>query len=115
MHQPIHKKNEEIKELLLDNNFTEDNNNNNNNNNNNLIVENDNNIYKIPIAIMILSIYCAILLFMYNDIHNMADNLNKIIDIININVNTTTTTAIHYDVSKIKECVLNKYCKRVPS
>ncbi len=110
MHQPIHKKNEEIKELLLDNNSIED-------NNNNLILDNNNNnnIYKIPMAIMILSIYCAILLFMYNDIHNMADNLNKIIDIININVNTTTTTAIRYDVSKIKDCVLDKYCKRVPS
>ena len=105
MHQPIHKKNEEIKELLLDNNVIEDNNDNNNNNN----------IYKISIVTMILSIYCTILLFMYNDIHNMADNLNKIIDIININVNTTSATAIHNDMSQIKECVLDKYCKRVPS
>ena len=52
---------------------------------------------------------------MYNDIHNMANNLDKIIDIINININTTTTTALHNDLSQIKECVLNKYCKRVPS
>ena len=112
MHQQsIHKKNEEIKELLLDNNLTEDNNNNNNNDNNNNI----NNIYKISIVTMILSIYCTILLFMYNDIHNMANNLDKIIDIINININTTTTTALHNDLSQIKDCVLNKYCKRVPS
>ena len=103
MHPPIHKKNEEIKEPLLDNN-------------NNLIVDNNNNnIYKISIVTMILSIYCTILLFMYNDIHNMADNVNKIIDIINININTTTTTALHNDLSQIKDCVLNKYCKRVPS
>ena len=103
MHPPIHKKNEEIKEPLLDNN-------------NNLIMDNNNNnIYKISIVTMILSIYCTILLFMYNDIHNMADNVNKIIDIINININTTTTTALHNDLSQIKDCVLNKYCKRVPS
>ena len=46
MHQPIHKKNEEIKELLLDlnnnNNLVLDNNNNNNNLN-----EDTNNMYKI--------------------------------------------------------------------
>jgi len=54
------------------------------------------------------------MVFIYIDIHNMDNNLDKIIDIINlVVVNTTSADSMRNDLTLIKECILHKYCKRV--
>ena len=48
--------------------------------------------------------------------NSMNNNLNKIIDVMNkIDLNSTSIDSIHNNISLISECVLHKYCKRVPS
>jgi uncharacterized protein YoxC len=83
--------------------------------------DNDNNnnkmIYIIVPLFTIAIAYTALMVFIYTDIHNMSNNLDKIIDIINIityiDVNTTSVDSMRNDLTLIKECILHKYCKRV--
>tara|TARA_B110000438_G_C15629002_1_gene570091 strand:+ start:81 stop:464 length:384 start_codon:yes stop_codon:yes gene_type:complete len=117
-------KNNENTEIL--NNISNDNDSNDNasndnasNDSTNLIICNNQNIYQIFFIMSSAVCYFIMLLMMYNDIHNMSNNLDKIIDFINvnmnININTTMIDYIHKDISLISNCVINKYCKRVPS
>jgi formate hydrogenlyase subunit 4 len=71
-------------------------------------------IYIIVPLVVIAGAYTALMVFIYIDIHNMDNNLDKIIDIINlVVVNTTSVDSMRNDFTLIKECVLHKYCKRV--
>jgi hypothetical protein len=63
--------------------------------------------------------YSFLFITMTLNTSSMNNNLNKIIDVINRidlnNINATSINSIHNNMAVISECVLHKYCKRVPS
>ena len=70
--------------------------------------------------LLILAIaYTFLFINMAMNTSSMNNNLNKIIDVMNRvdlnNLNTTSIDSIHNNFSLITDCVLHKYCKRVPS
>jgi len=65
--------------------------------------------------------YATIMGMIYYDIHNMNQNLDKLMDITNdaiafagANINATAMEGVRYSLNEIAECVLHKYCRRVP-
>jgi uncharacterized protein YoxC len=79
---------------------------------------NNTNMIYICVPLFIIAIaYTTLMIFIYTDIHNMSNNLDKIIDIVNIithiDANTTSVDSMRNDLMLIKECILHKYCKRV--
>jgi hypothetical protein len=75
--------------------------------------------YSIFLLVILVCGYSFLFIVMALNTSSMNNNLNKIIDVINIldlhNVNATSINSIHNKISVISECVLHKYCKRVPS
>jgi len=70
--------------------------------------------YSLIFIVLFVTTYTTIIALIYIDIHKMSNNLDKIIDLINVvNVNTTEVNSIRQDTSIIKDCILNKYCRRV--
>lgn len=68
--------------------------------------------YMFPTAIGVFGIaYSILTTLVYIDIHNIATNMTAIMDVIN-NTNATQVANVQYDLSLIKNCVLNRYCKR---
>ena len=68
--------------------------------------------YMFPTAIGVFGIaYSILTTLVYIDIHNIAINMTAIMDVIN-NTNATQVANVQYDLSLIKNCVLNRYCKR---
>ena len=68
--------------------------------------------YMFPTAMGVFGIaYSILTTLVYIDIHNIAINMTAIMDVIN-NTNATQVANVQYDLSLIKNCVLNRYCKR---
>ena len=63
--------------------------------------------------------YSFLFITMAMNTSSMNNNLNKIIDVMNKidlnNINSTSIDSIHNNFSLITDCVLHKYCKRVPT
>ena len=67
--------------------------------------------------------YAAIMGMIYYDIHHMNQNLDWIVNLANdtitfananVNVNATAIEDARHSLNEIAECVLHKYCRRVP-
>jgi len=75
--------------------------------------------YSMFFLLILASGYSFLFITMALNTSSMNNNLNKIIDVINRidlnNINATSINSIHNNISLISECVLHKYCKRVPS
>ena len=75
--------------------------------------------YSMFFLLIVACGYSFLFITMAMNTSSMNNNLNKIIDVINIidlnNVNTTSIDSIHNNLSLITECVVHKYCKRIPS
>jgi len=81
-------------------------------------VEYENN-YNRNIMIIFVCSYTAMLIIITINISNMANNLDTIIDFMHtlqqlqqLQMNNTNIDGLHEDLHSIKECVLNRYCKR---
>tara|TARA_B110000967_G_C18858197_1_gene548426 strand:- start:467 stop:748 length:282 start_codon:yes stop_codon:yes gene_type:complete len=70
------------------------------------------------IYIGVISItYTTIMVLLYLNIRNMSNNMDRMmdtIDMLNGLTNETTIEDSKQDLSFIKDCVINKYCRRVP-
>lgn len=72
------------------------------------------------LIIFITFLYCSTFLIymimMYQDIHKIYNNVESVTDIINQYhyYNVSGFNKIREDLSEINDCVLHKYCKRVP-
>jgi hypothetical protein len=75
--------------------------------------------YSVFFLLLLASGYSFLFITMAMNTSSMNNNLNKIIDVINKidlhNLNTTSIDSVHNNFSLITDCVLHKYCKRVPS
>ena len=75
--------------------------------------------YSMFILLILACGYSFLFITMALNTSSMNNNLNKIIDVINRidlnNINATSINSIHNNISLISECVLHKYCKRVPT
>ena len=75
--------------------------------------------YSMFILLILACGYSLLFITMAMNTNSMNNNLNKIIDVMNKidlnNLNSTSIDSIHNNISLISECVLHKYCKRVPS
>jgi len=66
--------------------------------------------------------YATIMGMIYYDIHNMNQNLSKLMDITNdaiafagANSNATAMEGMRYSLNEIADCVIHKYCRHVPA
>ncbi len=84
---------------------------------NNINIRNIN--YSIFFLVILASGYSFLFITMAMNTSSMNNNLNKIIDVMNRidlnNINSTAIDSIHNNFALITDCVLHKYCKRVPS
>jgi hypothetical protein len=75
--------------------------------------------YSMFFLLLLAIAYTFLFINMAMNTSSMNNNLNKIIDVMNRvdlnNLNTTSIDSIHNNFSLITDCVLHKYCKRVPS
>lgn len=61
--------------------------------------------------------YMTFMILIYLNIRNMSNNMDRMmdtIDMLNGLTNETTIEDSKQDLSLIKDCVINKYCRRVP-
>jgi len=65
--------------------------------------------------------YGVLMGLIYYDIHHMNHNLDKLMDITNsavafagANSNATAMEGMRYSLNEIADCVIHKYCRRVP-
>jgi len=69
------------------------------------------------LIIFITFLYCSTFLIymimMYQDIHRIYKNVESVTNIFN-QYNDGDFNQIRQDLSEINDCVLHKYCKRVP-
>jgi hypothetical protein len=69
------------------------------------------------LIIFITFLYCSTFLIymimMYQDIHKIYKNVESVTNIFN-QYNDGDFNQIRQDLSEINDCVLHKYCKRVP-
>jgi|UniRef100_A0A6C0J0Q5 hypothetical protein len=69
------------------------------------------------LIIFITFLYCSTFLIymimMYQDIHKIYKNVESVTNIFN-QYNDDDFNQIRQDLSEINDCVLHKYCKRVP-
>ena len=74
------------------------------------------NNYNRNIMLIFVCSYTAMLIIITINISNMANNLDTIIDFMNtlqqLQMNNTNIDGINQDLHTIKDCVLNRYCKR---
>ena len=74
--------------------------------------------YSIFFLVILAIGYSYLFITMAMNTSSMNNNLNKIIDVMNKidlnNINSTSIDSIHNNFSLITDCVLHKYCKRVP-
>ena len=86
-------------------------------NQDNIYIQNIN--YSMFFLLLLACGYSYLFITMAMNTSSMNNNLNKIIDVMNHfdfnNINTTSIDSIYNNISIISECVLHKYCKRVPS
>ena len=86
-------------------------------NQDNIYIQNIN--YSMFFLLLLACGYSYLFITMAMNTSSMNNNLNKIIDVMNHfdfnNINTTSIDSIYNNISIISECILNKYCKRVPS
>ena len=88
------------------------------------IITNDNNKnikninYSMIFLVILASSYSVLFITMAININDMTNNLNKNSSVMNIiedkQINTTTVDYIKNNLYLIQDCVLHKYCKRVP-
>jgi len=75
--------------------------------------------YSMFFLLILASGYSFLFINMAMNTSSMNNNLNKIIYVMNSidlnNINSTSIDSIHNNFSLITDCVLHKYCKRVPS
>ena len=87
------------------------------NNQNNVNIRNIN--YSMFFLLLLVIAYSYLFITMTLNTSSMNNNLNKIIDVMNMidlsNLNNTDIDSISNNFSLITDCILNKYCKRVPS
>jgi len=99
-----------MKEQLIDKNDKDK-------NQDNIYIQNIN--YSMFFLLLLACGYSFLFINMAMNTSSMNNNLNKIIEIMNNidlnNINTTTFDSNHNNISLISECVLHKYCKRVPT
>ena len=84
--------------------------------------ENYDNIRKINYNIIFLVIlacgYSVLFVTMALNINSMTNNLDRIINLMDTieskQINTTMVDSLHKDLTLMKDCMLHKYCKRVP-
>tara|TARA_B110000967_G_scaffold200004_1_gene235170 strand:+ start:477 stop:794 length:318 start_codon:yes stop_codon:yes gene_type:complete len=85
-------------------------------------IENYENIRKINYSMILLVIlasgYSVLFIIMAVNINSMTNNLDRIINVMDTieskQINTTTVDYLHKDLILLKDCMLHKYCKRVP-
>lgn len=74
--------------------------------------------YSMFFLLIVACGYSFLFITMAMNTSSMNNNLNKIIDVMNKidlnNINSTSIDSIHNNFSLITDCVLHKYCKRVP-
>ena len=74
------------------------------------------NNYNRNIMLIFVCSYTAMLIIITINISNMANNLDTIIDFMNtlqqLQMTNTNIDGINQDLHTIKDCVLNRYCKR---
>ena len=74
------------------------------------------NNYNRNIMLIFVCSYTAMLIIITINISNMANNLDTIIEFMNtlqqLQMNNTNIDGINQDLHTIKDCVLNRYCKR---
>ena len=74
--------------------------------------------YSIIFLVVLACGYSVLFITMALNIYSMNNNLFKIIDVMDViksfQVNMTTAEALRNDLDLIKDCVIHKYCKRVP-
>ena len=74
------------------------------------------NNYNRNIILIFVCSYTAMLIIITINISNMANNLDTIIEFMNtlqqLQMNNTNIDGINQDLHTIKDCVLNRYCKR---
>lgn len=61
--------------------------------------------------------YMTFMILIYLNIRNMSNNMDRMmdtLDMLNSLNNATIIETSKQDLSLIKDCVMNKYCKRVP-
>ena len=75
--------------------------------------------YSMIFLVILASAYSVLFITMGLNINNMTNNLEKIVNIMDIidskQINSTALNSIHNDFTLIKDCMLHKYCKRVPN
>jgi len=74
--------------------------------------------YGMILLVAIACGYSVLFVTMAININSMTNNLEKIIHFMDTiqqgQVNATLIDSIHTDMNLVKDCVLHKYCKRVP-
>lgn len=74
--------------------------------------------YSMIFLVILASSYSVLFITMAMNINDMTNNLNKIVSVMNViedkQINTTTVEYIKNNLDLIQDCVLHKYCKRVP-
>ena len=74
------------------------------------------NNYNRNIMLIFVCSYTAMLIIITINISKMANNLDTIIDFMHtlqqLQMNNTNIDGINQDLHTIKDCVLNRYCKR---
>jgi len=85
-------------------------------------LENYENIRKINYSMIFLVIlacgYSVLFVTMALNINSMTNNLDRIVNLMDVieskQINTTAVDSLHKDLTLMKDCMLHKYCKRVP-
>jgi hypothetical protein len=74
--------------------------------------------YNVFFLVLIACSYSVLFITMAINLNSMTDNLDLIIQFMNSiqqkQINATTIESIHDNLNLMKDCILHKYCKRVP-
>jgi len=73
-----------------------------------------NDILKIFIVFSISTTYLVYLILIYNDIHSIFYNLKTVSNIFN-QYNEGEFAQIRENLNEINDCIIHKYCKRIPN
>ena len=75
--------------------------------------------YSMIFLVVIACGYSVLFITMAININSMTNNLEQIIQFMTkiqqSQINATTVESIHTNLNLMKDCMLHKYCKRVPS
>ena len=74
--------------------------------------------YNMIFLVILACGYSVLFIIMSININSMTNNLDKIIQVMNKiqqgQINTTYVQSIHNNMNLLQDCMLHKYCKRVP-